>query len=173
MASSALNFAALEASLLADALPERARTAARRATAPVGPRENEKRRDSALPAEAKKSPVSSASRAAAYLYPKSLGSANNGVALFSSAPASAAAGVRTRTASSALRAESLRCAVRATPQRVSAGARANARADDALRRFHECAAVPNASVDGALRDVVDLSLAAEEVCAVDDWEKAE
>ena len=60
-----------------------------------------------------------------------------------------------------------------TPQRVSACARANARADDALRRFHECAAVPNASVDGALRDVVDLSLAAEEVCAVDEWEKAE
>ena len=67
----------------------------------------------------------------------------------------------------------MRCPVRATPQRVSARARANVEADDALRRFHEIAAMPNASVDGALRDVVESSLAAEAVCAVDDWEKAE
>ena len=33
--------------------------------------------------------------------------------------------------------------------------------------------MPSASVDGALRDVVESSLAAEAVCAVDDWEKAE
>ena len=162
---SALNFAALEASLLADALPKRARTEARNAwKAPVRPRETEKWRSDASNAL----PIA---RAYAMTYPRSLVSANSGVA--TSAPATAAAGVRSRTASATLRAESLRCPVRATPQRVSACARANAEADDALRRFHECAAVPNASVDGALRDVVELSLAADAVCAVDDWEKAE
>ena len=107
-------------------------------------------------------------------YPKSLVNANGGVATYSSkAPASFTAGIRTRAASAALRAQTMRCPVRATPQRMSACARANAEADDALTRFHEVDAMPNASVDGALRDVVDSSLAAEEVCAVDDWEKAE
>ena len=105
-------------------------------------------------------------------YPRSLVSANRGVAT-SGVPASAAAGVRARAHAAALRAESTRCPVRATPQRVSACARANVEADDALRRFHEMASVPNASVDGALRDVIESSLAAEAVCAVDDWEKAE
>ena len=162
-----LNFAALEASLLADALPKRARTdGARRETVLVGPQRKPRSSD------AESSDASPILRAYAMTYPRSLVSANRGVAT-SGVPASAAAGVRARAHAAALRAESLRCPVRATPQRVSACARANAEADDALRRFHESAAMPNASVDGALRDVVESSLAAEAVCAVDDWEKAE
>ena len=161
-----LNFAALEASLLADALPKRARTdGARRETALVGPQRKPRSSD----AESDASPIL---LAYSMTYPRSLVSANRGVAT-SGVPASAAAGVRARAHAAALRAESLRCPVRATPQRVSACVRANAEADDALRRFHEMASVPNASVDGALRDVVESSLAAEAVCAVDDWEKAE
>jgi hypothetical protein len=158
-----LNFAALEASLLADALPKRARTDG--APSKIGPQRKPRSSD----AESDASPIL---RAYAMTYPRSLVSANRGVAT-SGVPASAAAGVRARAHAAALRAESLRCPVRATPQRVSACVRANAEADDALRRFHESAAMPNASVDGALRDVVESSLAAEAVCAVDDWEKAE
>ena len=162
----ALNFAALEASLLADALPRRARSEARKQAALVGPRDTPRR-------ESDSSDASPILRARDMTYPRSLVNANGGVATSAKAPASAAAGIRTRAASAALRAQALRCPVRATPQRMSACARANTEADDALRRFHECAAMPNASVDGALRDVVDFSLAADEVCAVDDWEKAE
>ena len=157
-----LNFAALEASLLADALPKRARTDG--APSKIGPQRKPRSSD----AESDASPIL---RAYAMTYPRSLVSANRGVAT-SGVPASAAAGVRARAHAAALRAESMRCPVRATPQRVSACARANVEADDALRRFHEIAAMPNASV-GALRDVVESSLAAEAVCAVDDWEKAE
>ena len=159
-----LNFAALEASLLADALPKRARTDG--APSKIGPQRKPRSSD------AESSDASPILRAYAMTYPRSLVSANRGVAT-SGVPASAAAGVRSRAHAAALRAESMRCPVRATPQRVSACARANVEADDALRRFHEIAAMPNASVDGALRDVVESSLAAEAVCAVDDWEKAE
>ena len=158
-----LNFAALEASLLADALPKRARTDG--APSKIGPQRKPRSSD----AESDASPIL---LAYSMTYPRSLVSANRGVAT-SGVPASAAAGVRARAHAAALRAESMRCPVRATPQRVSACVRANAEADDALRRFHESAAMPNASVDGALRDVVESSLAAEAVCAVDDWEKAE
>ena len=167
----ALNFAALEASLLADALPsKRARSnSARKQASFVGPRDTHKKRETSSERDA--SPIA---RVLDMTYPKSLVNANGGVATYSSkAPASFTAGIRTRAASAALRAQALRCPVRATPQRMSACARANAEADDALTRFHEVDAMPNASVDGALRDVVDSSLAAEEVCAVDDWEKAE
>ena len=166
----ALNFAALEASLLADALPsKRARSnSARKQACFVGPRDTHKKRETSSERDA--FPIA---RVLDFTYPKSLVNANGGVATSAKAPASAAAGIRTRAASAALRAQTMRCPVRATPQRMSACARANAEADDALTRFHEVDAMPNASVDGALRDVVDSSLAAEEVCAVDDWEKAE
>ena len=123
-----LNFAALEASLLADALPKRARTDG--APSKIGPQRKPRSSD----AESDASPIL---RAYAMTYPRSLVSANRGVAT-SGVPASAAAGVRARAHAAALRAESMRCPVRATPQRVSACARANVEADGVAALPRDC-----------------------------------
>jgi hypothetical protein len=166
----ALNFAALEASLLVDALPKRGARGASSNSVARNRAPTSKTEDA--------SKTSAAIEARAPTYPRSRFDANEGGAETPgsiSAPASMDAGLRKRAASAVLKSESLACPVNATPARVSACFKANEAADRALARFHEVRDAPdsNGAVEGALRDVVFFSLAAAETCAVDAWEKAE
>ena len=101
------------------------------------------------------------------LYPKSLVAGNKGT------PVSVQAGVRRRARASRERERRTSCPVHATPARMHACDAAAAAADAALDRYHDAKRSPYGDEDGALHDVVRLSLAKDDVCVVDQWDKQE
>ena len=101
------------------------------------------------------------------LYPKSLVAGNKGT------PVSVQAGMRRRARASRERERRTSCPVHATPARVNACDAAAAAADAALDRYHEAKRSPYGDEDGALHDVIRLSLAKDDVCVVDQWDKQE
>ena len=101
------------------------------------------------------------------LYPKSLVAGNKGT------PVSVQAGVRRRARASRERERRTSCPVHATPARMNACDAAAAAADAALDRYHEAKRLPYGDEDGALHDVIRLSLAKVDVCVVDQWDKQE
>jgi|TARA_B110000977_G_scaffold124293_1_gene159268 hypothetical protein len=154
----ALNFAALEASLISDALPKHLR--GKHNTVVL------KKRIATLDVSSS-IPVIKSVKAMAY--PRSLVNGNNGVA-----PVSLSQGLRSRTNASLAKANSLSCHVHATPVRMMACESASAIADAALMKFHFENAKPNGDVDGALQDVIQSSLKQNDLCALEGaWEKTE
>ena len=101
------------------------------------------------------------------LYPKSLVAGNKGT------PVSVQAGMRRRARASRERERRTSCPVHATPARMNACDAAAADADAALDRYHEAKRSPYGDEDGALHDVIRLSLAKDDVCVVDQWDKQE
>ena len=100
------------------------------------------------------------------LYPKSLVAGNKGT------PVSVQAGVRRRARASRERERRTSCPVHATPARMHASDARRA-ADAALDRYHDAKRSPYGDEDGALHDVIRLSLAKDDVCVVDQWDKQE
>lgn len=124
-----------------------------------------------LPAAAPPAPKTSCTRGKeqlshlfAIVYPRSLVEGPKGVA-----PASVSAGLEQRHKAAEARRMADRCPVRATPARTRHCESASIAADVALAAYHEAAKRPNGDEDGLLQDVVDLSLAMDEACAVDDF----
>lgn len=104
------------------------------------------------------------------VYPRSLVEGPNGAA----APSSVQAGLQQRLASSEVRLAADRCPVNATPARVNHCEAAVIAADAALVRYHEAAGNSYGDEDGKLQDVVELSLAMDEACTIDDlWDHKE
>ena len=101
------------------------------------------------------------------LYPKSLVAGNKGT------PVSVQAGVRRRARASRELERRTSCPVHATPARMHACDAAAAAADAALDRYHDAKRSPYGDEDGALHDVIRLSLAKDDVCVVDQWDKQE
>mmetsp|Transcript_17323 Transcript_17323/g.42774 ORF Transcript_17323/g.42774 Transcript_17323/m.42774 type:complete len:155 (-) Transcript_17323:180-644(-) len=94
-----------------------------------------------------------------------------------SAPISVQAGIQARLTSAEHAAARNRCAINATPARTEHCESASVAADAALDRYHEAAYGVEATYgieDGHLQDVVDLSLAMDVACDIDDlWDHKE
>merc|ERR1711918_243637 len=86
----------------------------------------------------------------------------------SAAPVSVSAGLRLREASAAKVTALLHRPQKATPERMSACAQAKIAADAAIESFHETDSAAFGDEDGRLQEVVELSLAMDAICAVED-----
>ena len=104
------------------------------------------------------------------VYPKSLveGPPRGAIA----APVSVTAGLNARHNANEARVAADRCPVHATPARTEYCESASHAADVALDAYHE-AVLTGIDEDGTLQDVVDLSLAADNACAIDSGDRAE
>lgn len=126
-----------------------------------------------LPAAATPGPKTSRTRGKEQLshlcdiaYPRSL---VEGPKYAARAPASLFAGLEERYKAAEARLTADRCPVRATPARTKHCEFAASAADAALDAYHDAAKKPNGDEDGMLQDVIELSLAMDEACAVDDF----
>ena len=161
--ANAINLAALRLSLLSEPVPRRVRDAdAAGVSAARGGAS-----DPAPPAD-KLRGKRTIERLHAMAYPESLVSGNRGV------PATLQAGLARRHRAARAVAAARTKHLHRTPERVSQCAAAAAAADASLERYHEARTSPGGEEDGTLQDVVDLSLAKDQVCVVDViWDKTE
>ena len=161
--ANAINLAALRLSLLSEPVPRRVRdgdaagvSAARGGASDPTPPADKLRGKRTI------------ERLHAMAYPESLVSGNRGV------PATLQAGLARRHRAARAVAAARTKHPHGTPERVSQCAAAAAAADAALERYHEARTSPGGDEDGTLQDVVDLSLAKDQVCVVDViWDKTE